>query len=119
MARRRADRPGRAVALRLAPVACAFVLAVTGCGRSSGTSGASAREPSRSGSSSAAVAPGAGSTYTLMQMNLCLSGRAGCYGRVAYPAGVEEAVARIREARPDAVTVNEGCRNDVALIARR
>ena len=44
-------------------------------------------------------APG-GSTYTLMQMNLCLSGFAGCYGKVAYPAGVEEAVARIRDARP-------------------
>ena len=54
-----------------------------------------------------------------MQMNLCLSGLAGCYGKVAYPAVVEEAVARIREARPDAVTVNEACRGDVARIARR
>jgi endonuclease/exonuclease/phosphatase family metal-dependent hydrolase len=54
-----------------------------------------------------------------MQMNLCLSGRAGCYGKVAYPAGVEEAMARIREARPDAVTLNEICRSDVARIARR
>jgi endonuclease/exonuclease/phosphatase family metal-dependent hydrolase len=61
----------------------------------------------------------AGSTYTLMQMNLCLSGLAGCYARVAYPAVVKEAVARIREARPDAVTFNEACRNDVAGIARR
>ena len=61
----------------------------------------------------------AGSTYTLMQMNLCLSGLAGCYGKAAYPAVVEEAVARIREARPDAVTVNEACRSDVAQIARR
>jgi endonuclease/exonuclease/phosphatase family metal-dependent hydrolase len=52
-------------------------------------------------------------------MNLCLSGRAGCYGKVAYPAGVDDAVARIRETRPDAVTVNEGCRSDVARIARR
>jgi len=54
-----------------------------------------------------------------MQMNLCLSGLAGCYGKAAYPAVVEEAVARIRDARPDAVTVNEACRSDVALIARR
>jgi endonuclease/exonuclease/phosphatase family metal-dependent hydrolase len=54
-----------------------------------------------------------------MQMNLCLSGLAGCYGRVAYPAVVEEAVARIRGARPDAVTFNEACRGDVARIARR
>jgi endonuclease/exonuclease/phosphatase family metal-dependent hydrolase len=54
-----------------------------------------------------------------MQMNLCLSGLAGCYGKVAYPAVVEEAVAHIREARPDAVTFNEACRRDVAAIARR
>jgi endonuclease/exonuclease/phosphatase family metal-dependent hydrolase len=61
----------------------------------------------------------AGSAYTLMQMNLCLSGFAGCYGKVAYPAGVEEAVGRIRAARPDAVTLNESCRGDAARIARR
>ena len=61
----------------------------------------------------------ASSAYTLMQMNLCLSGRAGCYGKAAYPAGVEEAVARIREARPDAVTLNEVCRRDVARITRQ
>jgi endonuclease/exonuclease/phosphatase family metal-dependent hydrolase len=54
-----------------------------------------------------------------MQMNLCLSGLGGCYGKAAYPAVVEEAVARIRAAHPDAVTVNEGCRSDVARIARR
>jgi endonuclease/exonuclease/phosphatase family metal-dependent hydrolase len=59
------------------------------------------------------------STYTLLQMNLCLSGLAGCYGKVAYPAGVEDAVARIRQAHPDAVTLNETCRSDVAAIARR
>ena len=54
-----------------------------------------------------------------MQMNLCLSGLAGCYGKAAYPAVVEDAVARIREADPDAVTINETCRNDIARIARR
>jgi endonuclease/exonuclease/phosphatase family metal-dependent hydrolase len=54
-----------------------------------------------------------------MQMNLCLSGLAGCYGKVAYPAVVREAVARIRQVGPDAVTVNEACRRDVARIARR
>ena len=54
-----------------------------------------------------------------MQMNLCLSGLAGCYGKVAYPAVVDEALARISEARPDAVTLNESCRGDVAMIARR
>jgi hypothetical protein len=44
-----------------------------------------------------------------MQMNLCLSGLAGCDTKVHYPAGVQEAVARIREAHPDAVTFNEAC----------
>ena len=84
-------------------VACALVLALPGCSRTSETSGAMARD----------------STYTLLQMNLCLSGLAGCYDRAAYPAGVEDAVARIREARPDAVTFNEICRRDGGLIARR
>ena len=54
-----------------------------------------------------------------MQMNLCLSGLAACYGKMDYPAGLEEAVARIREAHPDAVTFNEACGGDVVLIARR
>jgi endonuclease/exonuclease/phosphatase family metal-dependent hydrolase len=58
-------------------------------------------------------------SFTLMQMNLCLSGLAGCYTRAAYPAVVEEAMARMRAARPDAVTFNEACRRDVARIARR
>jgi endonuclease/exonuclease/phosphatase family metal-dependent hydrolase len=72
-----------------------------------GTSGAQARQP------------GAGSTYALMQMNLCLSGLGGCYRKVAYPAVLNEAVARVREGHPDAVTVNEACGNDVARIAQR
>jgi endonuclease/exonuclease/phosphatase family metal-dependent hydrolase len=97
-----AERSGSSAALLFAAVGCALVLAATGCSRSSRT-----------------VAPAAGSTYTLMQMNLCLSGLAGCYGKAAYPAVVKEAVARIRGAHPDAVTFNEACRSDVALIARR
>ena len=80
---------------RRCAVACALVLAVCGCSAS------------------------ASSTYTLMQMNLCLSGRADCYRKAAYPAVVKEAVARIREASPDAVTLNEVCRRDVTRIARR
>jgi endonuclease/exonuclease/phosphatase family metal-dependent hydrolase len=67
----------------------------------------------------AAVGPRAANTYTLMQMNLCLSGLGGCYAKVAYPAVLREALARIGEAGPDAVTFNEACRNDVARIARR
>jgi endonuclease/exonuclease/phosphatase family metal-dependent hydrolase len=54
-----------------------------------------------------------------MQMNLCLSGIGGCYAKVDYPAVVREATVRVREARPDAVTFNEVCSGDVALIARR
>jgi endonuclease/exonuclease/phosphatase family metal-dependent hydrolase len=116
--RPRADRSGNPAALLLAAAGCALVLALAGCDRSSGTSGAPAQEPSTVGPP-AAVSPPAVSTYTLMQMNLCLSGLAGCYGKVAYPAVVKEAVARIRETHPDAVTFNEACRSDVALIARR
>jgi endonuclease/exonuclease/phosphatase family metal-dependent hydrolase len=95
---------------RRCAVACALVLALCGCSESSGRSGAPAP---------GSVPPAAGSAYTLMQMNLCLSGRAGCHDEAAYPAVVEEAVARIREARPDAITLNEGCRRDIARIARR
>jgi endonuclease/exonuclease/phosphatase family metal-dependent hydrolase len=113
-----ADRPGSSVVLLLAAVGCALVLAPSGCSRSSGTSGPLAREPSTSMGKPAAVPPAGSSTFTLMQMNLCLSGLAGCYGKAAYPAVVEEAVAWIREAHPDAVTFNEACRSDVARIAR-
>ena len=88
----------------LAAVGLGLVLAVAGCSRSSRT---------------AAAGPPPGSMYTLIQMNLCLSGLAGCYRKVEYPAGIAEAVTRIREAHPDAVTINEACRSDVALIAQR
>jgi endonuclease/exonuclease/phosphatase family metal-dependent hydrolase len=74
-------------------VAATSVLALTGCGGQ----------------------PAARSSYALMQMNLCLSGKAGCYD----PAAVGEAIADVRDARPDAITVNEACRGDVATIARR
>jgi endonuclease/exonuclease/phosphatase family metal-dependent hydrolase len=60
-----------------------------------------------------------GPAFTLLQMNLCLSGLASCYGRVAYPAVLAEAEARIREVRPDAVTLNEACEGDADRIARR
>lgn len=106
---RRAGRTGIRAALVLAAAACSLALVLTGCSGSSGMSGALARQPPKS----------PGSTYTLMQMNLCLSGLGSCYVKVAYPAVLDEAVARIRSMRPDAVTLNETCRNDVALIARR
>jgi hypothetical protein len=80
---------------RLLALACALTVVLSGCG--------GRREP----------------TFTLMQMNLCLSGLGGCYGKVAYPAVLQEAVARIRQTHPDAVTFNEACGGDAALIARR
>jgi endonuclease/exonuclease/phosphatase family metal-dependent hydrolase len=86
-----------------ASVGCALALAVSGCSRLSGT-------------------PAAGSQfsqYVLIQMNLCLSGLAGCYGKVDYPAGVTDVVDRIREIHPAAVTLDEACSGDVARIARR
>ncbi|MGN6167825.1 MAG: endonuclease/exonuclease/phosphatase family protein [Solirubrobacteraceae bacterium] len=103
--RRCAERAGSSPPLLPAALGCALVFALTGCSRFSGEAAVAARP--------------AGSTYTLMQMNLCLSALAGCYRKVDYPAGVEEAVARIRESHPDAVTVNEACSGDVALIAGR
>src|SRR3954470_20125184 len=102
---RSADRAGNPVVLLLTAVGCALVLALCGCDGSAVTP--------------AATPPAASSTYTLMQMNLCLSGLAGCSGKTAYPAVVQEALARIRETHPDAVTINEACQGDVARIARR
>src|SRR3954453_3208327 len=109
MVRRHAGRSRSGAATLPAAAACALVLALTGCGRSSETSGAGPGDKPAS----------TGSTYTLMQMNLCLSGLADCDRTAHYPAVVGEAVSRIREARPDAVTVNEAWRGDVAGIARR
>ena len=57
------------------------------------------------------------SAYTLVQMNLCLSGRAACFPRVRYPLGVSDAVDLIRRSRADAVTLDEVCRDDVGEIA--
>jgi endonuclease/exonuclease/phosphatase family metal-dependent hydrolase len=102
--RPRAARSRSAAAMLPAALGCVLALVTAGCGGSSGT---------------AAAAPPSGSAYTLMQMNLCLSGLAGCYAKVQYPEVVQEATARIREAHPDAVTFNEACGGDVALIARR
>ena len=100
----------RIATLLRSAVGCALVLVVTGHAGPSGAGVSMANEPSLSQS---------GPTYTLMQMNLCLSGFAGCYPKVAYPSGVHDAAARIDDARPDAVTLNETCRGDVAQIARR
>ncbi|HEY6525412.1 MAG TPA: endonuclease/exonuclease/phosphatase family protein [Solirubrobacteraceae bacterium] len=105
MVRPCAGRSASAAVTLVAAAGCALVLGLSGCGRASGTA--------------AAAAPRASTAYTLMQMNLCLSGLAGCYHKVRYPGVVQEAIARIRQAHPDAITFNEACGGDVARIARR
>ena len=66
---------------------------------------------------SSTAPPTLGSTsYSLLQMNLCLSGLAPC---LEYPEVVHEAITVIGEHRPDAVTLNEVCSRDVARIAER
>jgi len=61
----------------------------------------------------------AGSGYTVLQMNLCLSGAASCYPRTAYPAILHEAAAHVVDQAPDVVTINEACSGDAAELARR
>lgn len=117
MVSRRAGRAAGLAALGLAGAIC--VLALTSCSRASGAGTALAAAGSTSGKRGAAVRVAAHSTYTLMQMNLCLSGLASCYRNVVYPAVLSEAAAWIRQTRPDAITFSEACGNDVALIARR
>jgi endonuclease/exonuclease/phosphatase (EEP) superfamily protein YafD len=64
--------------------------------------------------------PGAAaSAYTVLQMNLCLSGLADCFPAAEYPNVVDEAAAQIQATDPDAVTMNEVCRSDGVRIARR
>jgi endonuclease/exonuclease/phosphatase family metal-dependent hydrolase len=99
----RVDRSRRFRALLPVAVGCTLAVALAGC------SGSSA--PAR------AAAPAAGRTYTLLQMNVCLSGLAGCYRRVQYPVGVQDVITRIRDLHPDAVTLNEACSGDAARMA--
>ncbi|SFB52934.1 Endonuclease/Exonuclease/phosphatase family protein [Amycolatopsis marina] len=60
-----------------------------------------------------------GGPYSLMQMNLCLSGLAGCYGDTEYPKVVDETVTQIQANEPNAVTLNEACSGDAENIAAR
>lgn len=93
----------------------AVLLPVAGTGSASGGDDHSADVPSvaaehRDGHSSSG-------RFELLQMNLCLSGAAGCFDDTEYPKVVDEAIARIDELEPDAVTINEACSGDVADIA--
>jgi len=63
-----------------------------------------------------ALSPARSQRFSLLQMNLCLSGLASC---LEYPDAVREATAVIRQRGPDAVTLNEVCERDVATIAAR
>jgi hypothetical protein len=63
--------------------------------------------------SSTAGATGA-TTLRVLQMNLCNSGRAGCYTGRAVPEAVEVIAAET----PDVVTVNEICRDDLPVLER-
>lgn len=58
-----------------------------------------------------AVPAGAAATFVLLQMNLCNSGRAkSCY---AFGKAVDEAATDIRRYRPQLVTLQEVCRDDL------
>ncbi|WP_380164942.1 endonuclease/exonuclease/phosphatase family protein [Jannaschia sp. R86511] len=70
-------------------------------------------------SASVPVPPTRPVEYSLLQLNLCLSGLAGCFEGTRYPSGVEEAIEVIRAERPDAVTINEACSADVEQIAEQ
>lgn len=59
--------------------------------------------------SSSALPPG--SAFAALQLNLCNSGEAGCY---AGGKSIAEAIAVLSSSRPDLVTLNEVCEDDVA-----
>lgn len=59
------------------------------------------------------------SPYSLLQMNVCSSGYAGCYPGTEYPKIVDEVAAKIEANNVDAVTLNEACSGDVAQVATR
>lgn len=94
----------------LLPLACValLVFGVPAADASAGQPGGSAQRtrvhhPARS--------------YALLQMNLCLSGIAGCYPGTEYPAVVNEAIAKIQATDPEVVTLVETCGQDVSHIA--
>ena len=60
-----------------------------------------------------------GTSYTVLQMNLCLSGISGCFPRTAYPDVLDEAAAQVLDHEPQAVTLNEACSGDARAMAHR
>lgn len=55
---------------------------------------------------------------SVLQMNLCLSGVAGCYAQTSYPSVVDEAEDQVASSDPATVTLNEVCSRDAEQIAR-
>jgi len=68
---------------------------------------------------SSSVPRSSDSAYQLLQMNLCLSGQAGCYSSSTHRSILDEATGQIADQDPEAVTVNEVCSADAAELARR
>ncbi|MEV4545515.1 endonuclease/exonuclease/phosphatase family protein [Micromonospora echinaurantiaca] len=60
-------------------------------------------------------APRPGAPFAALQLNLCNSGFASCYAQVNNGRAVAEAYAAITELRPQVVTLNEVCRDDVVV----
>jgi len=60
-----------------------------------------------------AAATSAGTTITVLQLNICHGGMAGCYrGDVVLAKAAEV----IRSSRPDVLSVNESCRGDIERL---
>ncbi|GAB3879802.1 endonuclease/exonuclease/phosphatase family protein [Terrabacter terrigena] len=94
---------------RWAAAATCFVVLSLGC-LAGCDAGPAASDPT---SSSRPTTGGAGTAVRVLQMNLCNSGRADCYssGRA-----VSLALALIHEHRPQMVSLNEVCRDDLGVL---
>jgi endonuclease/exonuclease/phosphatase family metal-dependent hydrolase len=101
------DRPYRR--LFVAVVGC-LVACLAGC--TATVQGPNAAEPAPGPSAPVAAVPVP--SVRVLQLNLCNSGIAGCYtGR-----STAEAATVLRAEKPDLVTLNEVCRDDVAALER-
>lgn len=121
MSPRALPRPTVLLLVGLLALLVALVGTVTTSASATATSATSASAttpaaPARNGEPPAAPR---GAPYSVLQMNLCLSGLAGCFGDTRYPAVVDEAAALVASREPDAVTLNEACSGDAADLARR
>ncbi|WSN14527.1 endonuclease/exonuclease/phosphatase family protein [Micromonospora sp. NBC_01699] len=71
-------------------------------------------EPEPEPSPDRSPTPSGGTPFGVLQLNLCNSGFAGCYAALNNGRAVGEAYAAITALRPQVVTLNEICRDDVA-----